>query len=491
MLHIADIKKYERCPRLFQLSRTMRKENVPFIFFQESMIELVKKRLRITECFEGQPNDDGQLASDALKHEKILVNARFVWDEMRVKIPVIIQEEGKRIAYFTYKNCFPKESDAQYLADTIAVLEANQVTIDEVYIIHLNAEYVRNGELDVDHLFVISECLYNSKNHPNHKAIDLIHAKKRDLGPWIQNLQQCAQADLHPVVRDSRCTKGMKCIYFNDCYPDKPNPDSILNLAQSQHKYAMNEEGLTRLKQADFDRIEGTRHQYAQIMADHIGGRYVDLGALRSWIQDHVHYPVSYLDFEWETFAYPPYDGMKPYDVVTFQYSLHVEEQPNADLKHIGYIGEGDCRIAFIEDLCANVPKEGTIFVFNMEGAEKLRLVQLASQYPQYEEALRQMWERMVDLSLPFATGNVYDVKMAGFYSLKTLLSVFSNRGYDELDITYGLDAVEKHRQYQLVGTEDKQALYEQLEAYCAMDSYAEFVVLHALLDMAKQKTAG
>ena len=40
-----------------------------------------------------------------------------------------------------------------------------------------------------------------------------------------------------------------------------------------------------------------------------------------------------------------------------------------------------------------------------MEGAEKLRLIQLAKQFSQYKDELQQIWERMVDLSLPFSSG--------------------------------------------------------------------------------------
>ena len=45
MLHLTDIKKYERCPRAFWLSRRQKKEFVPFVNYNESMSELVKQLL--------------------------------------------------------------------------------------------------------------------------------------------------------------------------------------------------------------------------------------------------------------------------------------------------------------------------------------------------------------------------------------------------------------------------------------------------------------
>ena len=48
-----------------------------------------------------------------------------------------------------------------------------------------------------------------------------------------------------------------------------------------------------------------------------------------------------------------------------------------------------------------------------MEGAEKLRLKQLASQFEEYREELDSICSRMVDLSKPFEAGLYYNSKSA------------------------------------------------------------------------------
>ncbi len=57
-----------------------------------------------------------------------------------------------------------------------------------------------------------------------------------------------------------------------------------------------------------------------------------------------------------------------------------------------------------------------------MEGAEKLRLIQLGEQFPQYADDLAQIYDRMIDLSKPFECGLYYDNRMHGHYSLKNIL---------------------------------------------------------------------
>ena len=128
----------------------------------------------IQDPFEGAANDDGALAFAALSTHTWLLNARFAYEDLRVKIPIMYQEDGKRIVYFTYSSCYPKEGEAQKMADTLSVLELLGIFIDEVYVIHLNPDYVRGEQLDVRALLIITEHLYNSKNHEGKLIKDLI-----------------------------------------------------------------------------------------------------------------------------------------------------------------------------------------------------------------------------------------------------------------------------------------------------------------------------
>ncbi len=95
-----------------------------------------------------------------------------------------------------------------------------------------------------------------------------------------------------------------------------------------------------------------------------------------------------------------------------FQYSLHVETS-DGNLTHYNFFESKDCRRHFIEQLIKDLPKTGTILVYNMEGAEKLRLKQLASQFEEYREELESICLRMVDLSKPFEAGLYYNSKNA------------------------------------------------------------------------------
>lgn len=66
----------------------------------------------------------------------------------------------------------------------------------------------------------------------------------------------------------------------------------------------------------------------------------------------------------------------------------------------------------------------------------------------------------MADLSLLFSTGNVYDIRMTGLYSLKGLVPVSFDYGYQDLEVSYDMDAVEKWRKYCTASAKKKQEAY-------------------------------
>ena len=479
-MHLSDIKHYERCPRLFWLCMKEPKPFIPYVNYNGSLSDAICEYFAFTDYFQGQAGDDPKRALQALSENEVLVNARFAYHDLRIKISLMCKKGDQWDVYFAYASCYPRESEAQKIADALWVLEALAIAVHEVKVIHLNGDYVRGETLDVKSLLVVSDYLYNRRNKPHDTITHLVKQARRDLTPLLVDMQEVLMREAPVMKEGAHCMKGGKCRYYDDCFPAVNDDTSVIHFMQTAHKYELMQQGYCDMKDIDMGLLEGTRQQYAQIMAARHGGFYKDHFALSQWCKS-LHYPLAYLDFEWETFAYPPYEGMRPFDVLVFQYSLDIEAEPNAALHHDEYIGQGDCRVALIEHLLAHIPDMGTILVFNMEGAEKLRLMQLAAQFPAYHDALVSLCDRMVDLSLPFANGCIYDSRMRGYYSLKKLAAIFGNLDYQTLAISQGIQAAYSWRQME-DDEEAAESIRQALLKYCAMDTYAEYVLVHELM---------
>lgn len=489
MFHISDCKKYTRCPHLYlrELAAPKR-EFQPFVRLDEEITALAAEKLGVKNEFKGQKGDSPTLALEAMQQYDWLVKARFEYLQLRIKVPFLHRSGDKWDIYFLFVGLYPHPDDMQFYCDTVWVLQNLGINLNGFYMIHLNADYVRGSELDVNELFIITEYFYNHNNNPTVLIKDAIYDNLHDLRGMLKEMEVCDSVSLGKPVRTSRCATRQKCRYYEDCFPNEfREPDnSILTLISSQHKYAMKKEGRMELKNTDENRIEGFKQQYSQIMADKGNGTYVDVMGLRSWLS-YVHYPITFLDFEWERFAVPPYEGMKPYDVLPFEYSIHILHEDQT-MTHKVYLSVHDDRKDMAENLIRDIPPEGSVVAYNAEGAEKIRIRELADTFPQYAPQLESMINRMEDLQIPFVTGTVYNIHMRGQWSLKSLMEFQDDEGYRNLDIRQGMDAVFQWRllDYSDENT-DREKIINDLKAYCGMDSYAMVVVYKWLLELAEE----
>ena len=478
MYHISDLKKFNRCPRLFLQSQ--QDEKMPFysyIRMDEAVSDLAARKLGVEKPFVGTLGDDPSLALEALKDHDWLMKARFEYGGLRIKVPFMHRNGDAWELYFLFTGLYPHNNDMELYCDTVWVLEQNGIQLSDVMIVHLNEAYVREDELDIDQLFIVSRSLYNFNNNPTIPFFDEIRKQMKDPQETIRKMSECTAETLSEPVRTNKCAGRLKCRYYDSCFPNEAEAedDSIMTLIAAKHRYQMEQEGLLYLRDADVERIEGSPQQYAQILADRCGGLFADKMALQAWLEGTV-YPVSFLDFEWERYAVPPYKGMKPYQVLPFEYSLHILHA-DGTVDHKVFLSVHDDRRELTESLIRDVPEQGTIIAYNAEGAEKIRISEMAEQFPEYADTLLEMNARMKDLQIPFISGMIYDVRMRGSWTLKQIMSMMEDPGYSQLEIRQGMDAVFQWRQLDRDEDVNKDEIIDDLKKYCGMDSWAMVVV--------------
>lgn len=489
MYHISDLKKYNRCPRIPRLEELVGKAPYQrYIRLDDEVTALAAKKVGARNCFIGERGDPAERAINALSTHEWLMKARFEYGGLRIKVPFLHRTKEGFDLYFLFIGLYPHNDDMQFYCDTVWVLESLGIPLSAIHMIHLNASYVRGKELEPEKLFVVSDVFYNNRSRPGKPVEQAIREAMRDLTPLIEQMKASEQEPLGKPVRSSRCAGRQKCRYYTNCFPNETEePDnSILFLASSQHRYEMREEGIRSLQEADISRIEGSRMQYAQIMADRNGGLFFDRLALTEWLKQ-LSYPITFLDFEWEHFAIPPYEGMKPFDVLLFEYSIHVLRE-DGTIQHEVFLSTHDDRKALAESLIRTIPKTGSVVAYNGIAAEMVRIRELADLYPELAEELLAINERIADLQEPFVMGLVYDVKMRGSWTLKQIMSVLEENSYTDLDIHHGMEAVFEWRHLDREEADiDREKIIEELKAYCSMDSYSTVRVYQWLASLVQE----
>ena len=108
------------------------------------------------------------------------------------------------------------------------------------------------------------------------------------------------------------------------------------------------------------------------------GAKYVDINCYQNntehlekdKITDFLKtlkYPLYYLDYETLWVGIPLYDGTWPYQQIPFQFSLHVQENPDAELQHFEFLHKEptDPRLDLTERLIPLCGNRGSIVVYN------------------------------------------------------------------------------------------------------------------------------
>jgi predicted RecB family nuclease len=155
-----------------------------------------------------------------------------------------------------------------------------------------------------------------------------------------------------------------------------------------------------------------------------------------------LEYPLSFMDFETVNPAIPRFAGMRPYDQIPFQWSVHVQRQPEAVPEHFEFLAtdRSDPRQAFISALCNSLGNRGSIVVYHQQ-FESQRLSELTSWLPKFAGRIEKIQRRLWDL-LPTIRDHVYHPAFGGSYSLKSVLpALVPEMTYEGMEVADGQDA--------------------------------------------------
>jgi CRISPR/Cas system-associated exonuclease Cas4 (RecB family) len=191
--------------------------------------------------------------------------------------------------------------------------------------------------------------------------------------------------------------------------------------------------------------------------------------------------PAFFLDFETIGFAVPIWKGTRPYQPMTFQFSVH-RIGPDGQIAHRDFLdlSGADPREALAEALIEACEKRGPVFVYS--SFEASRIEDLKKQFPRFKPPLSALLKRLVDLR-PIAEQCYYHPSQEGSWSIKKVLPALTGRGYEELDgVKDGGMAMEAYLEAIAPETtaERKADIERELRKYCALDTEAMILIWKA-----------
>jgi uncharacterized protein DUF2779 len=191
--------------------------------------------------------------------------------------------------------------------------------------------------------------------------------------------------------------------------------------------------------------------------------------------------PLAFMDFETVGFAIPRWSGMKPWQPMQIQFSVH---QLSLDgIEHFEFLAEADGtdpRPEFVRHLLAAVKSAAKIAVWSPY--EKTQLNKLAEAFPEYAEQLHAVAAKLWDLCEVFKR-NIYHPGFKGSFSIKKVSPVLVSDGYEGLEISCGEDVLPAwERLCDLdISADEKRELRQSLLDYCKQDTQVMVKLLTAV----------
>ena len=349
-------------------------------------------------------------------------------------------------------------------------LEKAGLKVRKYLILHVNNKYLKKGKINPKKFFVKTDIT---------KDVKAIIGVEENVAKMLQVISYPKCPD---VSIGTYCSDPYDCPLTDHCWKFLPEHSVFELYRGGKRLFELFNTGIVKITDVPED-FKLSDKQLIQKKCESTGKPHIEKEEIKKFL-DSIKYPAYYMDFETINPAIPIFNGMKPYQRIPFQFSLHIQDSPNSELKHLSYITDGrhDPRIEFLDILKGGLGDKGSIIVHN-QTFEKGMLKELGEAYPKYRKWVEAINERIIDQLVPFSNFYYYDRKQKGSASIKNILPALTGKSHKELDITNGEDASLTFMEitYTDVTPEYKEKKREHLEKYCGLDTEAMVFIIDKL----------
>lgn len=348
--------------------------------------------------------------------------------------------------------------------------------IGDLYIIHPNSNYTRGKDLELEKFFTITN------------VTNRVDEYEKEIRKSIRKMKWIAR--FRRMEKVPACTKPKTCNFLDYCHPDLPEYSIFdINRITDKKKLDLLTKGIIRIQDIPDD-YPLSKKQKHQVQITKSGNEYIDQNKLREEFAK-LEYPLYYLDYESLSSAIPQFAKFRPYDHIVFQYSLHIQNEPNGKVIHKEFIHDKfeDPNSHFLKAMQNDIGDKGSVIVWH-RSFEEIRNKEMAKRNSDFKEFLENVNSRIFDLEEIFKQGMYMHPDIKGRSSIKAVLPIIApGLNYTELEISEGATAsIEWFKMtYKDRAIEEKKGkIMQNLLDYCELDTLAMVKILNFLQNKIK-----
>ena len=419
---------------------------------------------------------------------KTIYEATFEYEGILVMVDILHKGEKGWEIYEVKSSTWNSDKSvddiALYVFDATIqhyVLQGCGLKIAKTSVVLINSEYVRGDDLDIHQLFSIvnvdekvAEYLEDIPTYHKSFISTLLDSQNE---PDVEISRHCHT----PYVCDAK----EYCWKVQGGIPDYSVFD-IFALTAKSKALQLYREGIVKVEDIPDD-YSLTPNQALAVNSWKRQKEYINKEEIEEFLKS-LKYPIYHIDFETFQEAIPSIKGIRPYEQIPFQYSLHIEYE-DGSTEHREFLADekSDPRRELAESLIEHIPSDVMLMAYNA-GFEKRVIKNLIDSFPEHQAHLQALIDNMVDLAMPFQKKHYYLPQMRGKYSIKIVLPLLApdmEKAYKELSlVSNGSDAMNTFPKLKEMNEDERLKYKEALLAYCKLDTLAMVRVLGKLREV-------
>jgi len=402
----------------------------------------------------------------------ILYEPAFMFDGVLVRVDLLVAVgEGQWDLFEVKSSGSLKPEHVTDAAVQTYVVEGAGLTVRRSHVVHLDTTYVyEGGAYDLHRLFAAEDVSTDVR-----AFIPSVH-------DTIERFRAMLEGPEPEVLVGTCCRKPYDCAFIGRCHAFLPDEHPITDIPRLSEKslHALLDIGVTCIRDVP-DAFKLTANQAETVAVVKSGRPFVDVAGLASDLSK-VSWPVYHLDFETVNAALPLWARTRPYEVVPFQYSIHVHQEDGAhEHREYLHVDGTDPRRPLAERMLDALGATGSVTHYTPY--ETRVLDGLVEALPDLADRIRAVEARMLDVE-PIIKANTKHPNACGRTSIKYVLPAWCpDMSYADLGIRDGQTASVRYLKAVrgLVESDEAGRTFADLVEYCGMDTLAMVHLLEAL----------
>jgi len=407
---------------------------------------------------------------------KTIYEATFKYDNVLVMVDILNKGRGGWEIYEVKSSTSVKSVHEEDVAVQYYVLSGSGMKVKSAALVHINNQYARKGDIDVKQLFTINDLTKDTKD------------KQEFVKKELKKIRKALKKDEPKIDIGPHCSDPYDCEFQGHCWQHIPD-SSIFDISRLgwDKKWALYDDGIIKFEDLPKNYWLNSK-QSIQVEAELTGKDFIDKEAIKEFLAT-LHYPLYFLDFETINPAIPPFDGIRPYQKIPFQYSIHYQKRKGGKVYHKEFLAEEgtDPRKLLAQGLAEIIPAGSCVLAYKMSFEQGV-ILELCNQFPKFKKKLMAIHDSILDLMIPFQNKAMYKKEMNGSYSIKVVLpALVPELNYANMEINQGGQASSTYATLYLIeDKKEREKIRKDLLDYCKLDTLAMVKILDKLREELK-----